>query len=190
MTPKRSSVVLETDRLVLRRHTLGDTDALARLWADPAVVQHIAPPASAEDSWGRLLRYAGHWALFGYGYLAVVEKSSGAYLGDVGVAQFRRTGFQAPEGSAEVGWALASAVHGMGYGTEAATALHGWIDAEVPVARTHCIIDPANTGSVAIAKRLGYEEQGTVTYRGSAVLLLVRDRSHAPQRIDQACSRR
>jgi hypothetical protein len=39
---------------------------------------------------------------------------------------------------------------------------------------------------VAIAKRLGYEEQGTVTYRGSAVLLLVRDRSHAPPSIDQA----
>lgn len=181
MNSNRSTVILETDRLILRRHSVADAEALARLWADPAVVRHIAAPATAEDSWGRLLRYAGHWDLFGYGYLAVVDKASGAYLGDVGVAQFRRTGFEAPLASAEAGWVLASAIHGRGYGKEATVALHRWIDATLPVERTHCIIDPVNTASVALAKRLGYEERGVVHYGGNAVSLLVRERKARSQ---------
>ena len=182
MTPNRCTVILETNRLILRRHSVADAEALARLWADPAVVRHIAAPATAEDSWGRLLRYAGHWDLFGYGYLAVVDKASGAYLGDVGVAQFHRTGFEAPQASAEAGWVLASTVHGLGYGMEATAALHRWIDATLPVERTHCIIDPVNTASLALAKRLGYEARGTVHYRGAAVSLLVRDRTASSQK--------
>ena len=72
---------------------------------------------------------------------------------------------------------LASTIHGRGYGMEATVALHRWIDATLPVERTYCIIDPVNTTSLALAKRLGYEARGIVNYRGAAVSLLVRDRT-------------
>ena len=73
--------VLETERLRLRGHTLADFEPLAAMWADPAVVRFISgKPASREESWARLARYLGHWALLGYGFWAIEEKARGALL--------------------------------------------------------------------------------------------------------------
>lgn len=169
-------IVIETEGLILRPHRLEDADSVAALWADPDVVRYIGHPSSRQESWGRLLRYAGHWSLFGYGYFAVEERATGAFLGDVGVAQQRREGLDEPMDSAEAGWVLAGACHGRGFGREAVTALHRWIDARLTVRRTHCIIDPRNAASVRLARSVGYLEIGTVSYAGDPVLLLVRER--------------
>lgn len=171
--------VIETERLILRRHRLDDAAALASLWADPQMVRHIGPPASEEESWSRLLRYAGHWDLFGYGLFAVEDRASGRLVGGVGVGHFKRTGVPEPAESAEAAWAFSGAVHGRGYGREACGAMLEWVDARVPVARTHCIIAPENTASLRLAEALGYVHQGTTEYRGDAVVLMVRPR---PQR--------
>lgn len=168
--------VIETERLILRPHRLEDAENVARLWADPDVVRYIGQPSTRQESWARLLRYAGHWALFGYGYFAVEERATGRFIGDVGVAQFRREGLEQPADSAEAGWVLASDCHGQGFGREAVAGLHRWIDATLPVARTHCIIDPQNEASVRLARSMGYEEIDTVSYAGDPVLLLVRRR--------------
>ena len=168
--------VIETERLVLRPHRLEDAENIARLWADPEVVRYIGQPSIRQESWSRLLRYAGHWALFGYGYFAVEQRATGRFIGDVGVAQFRREGVDEPENSAEAGWVLSSGCHGQGFGREAVTALHRWIDTSLPVVRTHCIIDPQNEASVRLARSVGYAEIGTVSYAGDTVLLLVRER--------------
>ena len=171
-----SFVRFETDRLLLRPHRLEDAENVARLWSDPQVVRFIGQPSTRQDSWARLLRYAGHWSLFGYGYFAVEERGTGRFVGDVGVAQFRREGLQEPDDSAEAGWVLSPHCHGQGYGGEAVRALHAWIDAALPFARTHCIIDPRNEASIRLARSVGYEVIDTVSYAGDAVLLLVRPR--------------
>lgn len=171
-----ADTVIETDRLILRRHRLDDAAAVAALWADPEMVRHIGPPASEEESWGRLLRYAGHWDLFGYGLFAVEERATGRVIGGVGAGHFRRSGIDEPKNSAEAAWALSSAVHGRGYGREATEAMHRWVDAQVPVGRTHCIIAPENTASLRLARSLGYADLRTAEYRGDPVILLVRER--------------
>lgn len=168
--------VIETDRLRLRRHRLEDADNIRALWADPAVVRFIGAPSSGQESWSRLLRYVGHWTLFGFGYFAVEERGSDRFVGDVGVARFRRDGFDEPEDSLEAGWVLASDCHGRGYGREAASALHGWVDRTLTFGRTHCLIDPGNVASIGLALSLGYERRDDVVYRGEAAALLVRSR--------------
>ena len=92
------------------------------------------------------------------------------------MAQQRREGLDEPVDSAEAGWVLSSGCHGQGFGREAVAGLHRWIDATLPVARTHCIIDPQNAASVRLARSMGYAEIGTVSYAGGPVLLLVRTR--------------
>ena len=58
--------------------------------ADAAVVRHIGGrPFPAEETWAKMLRYAGLWPLLGFGYWAIEEKASGRYTGDVGFAQSR-----------------------------------------------------------------------------------------------------
>lgn len=53
--------------------------------ADPELDFPSRQPISREEAWHRLMRYAGHWALLGYGNFAVIEKSSGQYVGETGL---------------------------------------------------------------------------------------------------------
>ena len=82
---------LETDRLSMRGHTIEDIAECASMWADPKVVANISgTPSTYEQSWSRLLRYAGHWCQLGFGYWVVESKADSSFLGEVGLADFRR----------------------------------------------------------------------------------------------------
>jgi RimJ/RimL family protein N-acetyltransferase len=58
---------------------------LAAMWADPTVTRHIGEkPFGVEESWTRLLRYAGPWMLLGFGYWVIEEKATGRFAGEIG----------------------------------------------------------------------------------------------------------
>jgi len=166
--------VIETERLRLRGHGRADFDALAAMWADPAVVRFITgKPATREEVWARLLRYPGHWALLGYGFWAIEEKASGAFVGDGGFADFKRDmepTFTAPE----MGWALASGAHGKGYAHEATAAMMKWGEAHFGRSDFVCMIAPQNAPSLRLAEKLGYREFVRTFYKGEETALLRR----------------
>ena len=82
--------VIETPRLTLRGHRLDDFSDCAAMWADPIVTRHIGgKPFSEEDTWTRLLRYAGHWLLLGFGYWAIEEKDTGSFVGELGIRRLQ-----------------------------------------------------------------------------------------------------
>lgn len=167
------SLVLETERLQLRRHQVSDFEASCRLWGNDEVTRYIGGrPSTPEEVWSRLLRYAGHWDLLGYGYFAVVEKRSGAMIGEFGLADFLRS-IDPPLTDPEAGWVLHPDHHGKGFATEALTALLAWADRR-KMTRTCCLIDPENTPSLRLARRLGYVEEKTVSYHDKPSILLVR----------------
>lgn len=165
---------LETERLVLRHFTLDDFEALEACWADPEMVKYIGggQPQSAEMSWGRLLRYIGHWQALGYGYWAVFEKETQRYIGSVGFQDLHRD-LTPPLEYPEAGWTLLPAVHGKGYAKEAVGAIMQWADKAFagPVC---CIIDDGNQRSLHLAARHGFQFQHYVTYHGKQVRMLVR----------------
>ncbi|MBU8541268.1 GNAT family N-acetyltransferase [Falsiroseomonas tokyonensis] len=161
--------VLETPRLRLRPHVAADFPALAAIWANPEVTRHIGRPSTAEESWARMLRYAGLWPLCGFGYWAVEDRATGAYLGDVGFADFHRA-LDPPMDLPEIGWVLAPQAHGRGVATEAAGAALAWL-----ARPCFCIIAPANAGSLRVAAKLGFREQGLAAYRDDQVMVLVRE---------------
>src|SRR4051812_49250001 len=67
--------VVETERLVLRGHRVDDYADCFDLWTDESVTRFIGGrPSTQEEVWARLLRYAGLWALIGFGYWVVTEK--------------------------------------------------------------------------------------------------------------------
>lgn len=83
------------------------------MWADPLVTRYIGgTPFSEEDSWARLLRYAGHWALLGFGFWAIEEKETGRFAGELGFADFKRDIHPPLEATPELGWVLRSEIHG------------------------------------------------------------------------------
>jgi RimJ/RimL family protein N-acetyltransferase len=167
--------VLDTDRLVMRAHTLADFDECLAMWADPLVTRHIGGrPFTEEEVWTRVLRYAGLWALLGFGYWAVRERASGRYIGDVGLADFRRDLSPGFGGAPEVGWALAPWAQGRGFATEAVQAVLAWGDAHIRPARIVCLIDSENAASIRLAEKCGFHETARTTYKGTETLLFER----------------
>jgi RimJ/RimL family protein N-acetyltransferase len=164
---------IETARLRLRGHTIQDAEPSAALWSDASVTRFIGGrPHTGEESWARLLRYLGHWPLMGYGYWLVEEKASGAFVGEMGLANYRRE-IDPPLGDApEIGWVLAPAHQGKGYATEAVQAILDWavreLDAEVVVALIH----PDNAASLKVAERFGFTERVRTTFRDQPSIIL------------------
>jgi RimJ/RimL family protein N-acetyltransferase len=169
---------IETERLVLRAHTLEDFPQSAALWADPAVTRYIGGrPFSREESWARLLRYIGHWKALGFGYWAVEEKATGDFVGEAGFADFQREIEPSIDGMPEMGWALVSRVRGQGYATETVRAAAAWGDRHVGSPRTVCLIHPENLASLRVAEKCGFREYQRTTYKGQPTVLLARLRA-------------
>ncbi len=150
---------IETERLRLRSHLCEDLADCVAMWSDPEVTRYtIGAPSPAQRTWARILAYRGHWVLLGFGYWAVVDKASGRYIGELGVADFKRDNQPLMAGVPELGWALATHAHGRGYATEALQAVIAWGDTHLSSRRSVCIIHRDNHRSFRVAEKLGFEE--------------------------------
>jgi RimJ/RimL family protein N-acetyltransferase len=160
--------LIRTARLDMAPHTLADFPDQAALWADPAVVRYIGGvPSTTEDAWARLLRVAGSWSLLGFGMWAVRDRATGAFLGDIGFLEARRTGVAGFDGDPEIGWTLNTWAHGKGFAGEAVTAALAW--GQGRFRRTVAMIHPDNVASQALATRMGFNHFAEATYKGSPV---------------------
>jgi RimJ/RimL family protein N-acetyltransferase len=166
---------LETERLVLRAHRVEDFPHCAALWSDPVVIRYIGGiPLTPEDVWKRLLQYAGHWLLLGFGYWVVEEKVTGNFLGEVGFADLKRA-IEPPLGnSPEAGWVFASSAHGKGFATEAVQAIHIWGANHFQTPNSSCLIDPENEASLRLAAKMGYREAVKSVYKGQPTVIFFR----------------
>jgi len=176
-------MILETDRLLLRRPSVDDYEDYRALWPDelPEVAGVPALPASKpEDVWRRVLRNIGHWEVFGFGPFLVIERASSALVGEVGLLHMRREIAGARGGAGrfdaapEATWKIARKLRGLGIAREAMTAAFAWFDAEHGPQRTVCMVHPANVPSLKLAARFGYRETARATYRDDPVILFER----------------
>jgi RimJ/RimL family protein N-acetyltransferase len=160
----------------MRPHRLDDFDDIAAMWADPRVVEYVTgTPSTRQQTWTRLLRYAGHWAMMGYGYWAVEERESGAFLGEVGFADYHREIEPHLEGIPELGWFLAEHAHGKGYATEAARAAIVWGQEHFRhVSHLACIIVPQHYSSIRVAEKCGFTLLTHTTYLNAPILMYKR----------------
>jgi len=99
-----------------------------------------------------LLRYAGHWALLGYGYWVAEEKSTGAFVGELGFADYKRDLQPALPEVPEAGWVLMPWAHGKGYATEAVRAIALWGDAHF-ARQAHHLLDTSREYAVDPRRR-------------------------------------
>ncbi len=165
--------MIETQRLRLRPHVADDLAASWAMWSDPLVYRYILPaPSTEQQAWGRVLGYVGHWAVATFGYFAVEERSTGAFVGEIGFADFKRD--ISPRGVPEMGWALASAHHGKGYATEGVRAALSWADNHIAARRTICLINPENIASIHVAEKAGFGQPQAMTSNDLPILMFER----------------
>lgn len=166
---------IDTDRLTLRGHRLEDFEESAAMWADSEVTRYIGGrPSTTEEAWTRLLRYVGHWALIGFGYWVIREKSSGRFVGEVGFADYKRDLEPPFADTPEIGWALTTSFSGKGMATEAVCAAVAWGKTHFGSARTVCLINPDNLKSIRVAQKCGYRECGRTIYKGHPAIIFDR----------------
>ena len=147
---------LETARLRLRPPALADFERWAELAADAEATRFIGGLQPRAVAWRSFAAMVGMWRLTGIAMFSVIEKDSGRWVG--------RLGPWRPEGwpGTEVGWSLHRDAWGKGYATEGASAaidyafdVLGWTEV------IHCI-DPRNSASQQVARRLGSRLRGPV----------------------------
>lgn len=148
-------VFLETPRLVLRRFTMADADALVSLDADPDVMRFVTGgvPTSREEIQTEVLpAFLGYYRRYeGLGFWAAVEKATGEFLGWF---QFRPRPGAVP-GEVELGYRLRRSAWGQGYATEGARALIGKGFAELGVQRVVAEAMAVNVASRRVMEKAG-----------------------------------
>jgi RimJ/RimL family protein N-acetyltransferase len=157
---------LETERLLLRPLVEDDLDAYAAMMADAEVVEFLGTtPMDRADAWRHLAFLVGHGVLRGWTNNAVIEKTTGRFLGRCGLWQ--------PEGwpGLEVGWALGRHVWGHGYATEAAAAWRDWAFAHLDADALISVVHRDNVRSVRVAERIGHRRLRDIELRGHPCVL-------------------
>ena len=172
--------LIETERLRLRRHRREDFAECAAMWADPVVTRYIGgKPLTEEGAWARVLRTVGHWAWMGFGYWVLEEKATGSFVGEMGFSDWKREIEPSLKGVPELGWVLATRMHGKGYATEAVRAAIAWADANIKtnqheLGRLVCIIHPEHGKSIRVAEKTGFKEVLRTTYKEEPTILFAR----------------
>lgn len=168
---------LLTPRLLMRGHRAGDFDAMLHLWSDERVIRHIlGRPSTPSETWTRLLRYVGHWQVLGFGYWAIEDRTTGAFLGEVGFADYKRDIQPSLDGVPEAGWVIAPEAQGKGLATEALAAALAWADANFIDPKTTCIMAPQHAASIRVAAKNGFAERGLATFMNEPTLVMERIR--------------
>ena len=164
---------LDTPRLRLRPFTASDRDAIHAIYADPEVMRYVGHGAhrtTAETA--RALRgYADALRERGYGFVAVIERSTGALIGDAGLHPLAGRG---PD--VELGYTLARASWGRGYATEMGAALVAHAFDGLGMPRVMAQVEPENTASRHVLEKLGMTERGVRLTYGRPHLLYAVDR--------------
>lgn len=157
------TVILETERLLLRELEPNDLDFLASMMADPEVSHHYDRRFSREaaDEW--LHRQLERYATDGHGLWLAIEKGSGTPVGQIGLILQTVEGRKRPE----IGWLLDRKQWGKGYATEAGGAVRDAAFARWKYPEVISLIRPANTPSQRVAERLGMTAGPRVWFNGS-----------------------
>ena len=144
-------VVLETERLVLRRWRQEDREPFAAINTDPGVMRHLGgAPLTRAQSDDLVDRIEAHWEEWGYGLCAVEPKESPRLIGFIGLGHHR-----ALPTDVEIGWRLASDAWGRGLATEGATAARDWAFGALRIERLVSITLPENVASWRVMEKLG-----------------------------------
>ena len=153
--------ILETPRLLLRRHVMEDTDALEKVLGDPVAMEFY--PAALDrrgvEEW--ITKNVARYQSDGFGKWAVVLKSTGEVVGSCGCA------LQEVEGrnEIEVGYNMRRDLWGRGYATEAARACMEYGFTRLGARRVISMIRPTNIASRRVAEKNGLACEKIIFWR-------------------------
>jgi len=148
---KVSAPTLETQRLLLRPLVAEDAEALNRIQSDADHMRFYPSPFSFEETREWIARAQERYERDGFGLLAVEDRTTGEFLGNVGPVVQLVDGVD----EIELGWSITPARSRQGIATEAAIACRDWVFDVVGADHVISLILPANEPSRGVARNIG-----------------------------------
>ena len=169
----QNETILETKRLLLRKWTDADCDALFEILRDTEVVRYLADgkPFSMEKVKEFLAWAESYERENGFCRWKIIEKSSGEIIGSCGFAR--------PHGTEEIelGYLFAKNRWGRGYATEIAAAASDYGFKKLGFREIIAMTDVENTASQRVLEKIGFTSRGIEVFNGEESLVFVKIKS-------------
>lgn len=151
---------MTTQRLHMRQLRSAGFEAYATIYSNPETARFIGGQMDRYRAWRHMAAIVGHWTLKGFGIWAVEERSSGAFIGCVGL--WEPAGW--PE--IELGYWIVPQMRGQGLAREASQKAREHAYSTMGLTTLVSYIDPSNEASKRLAERLGAWCEGIIDLAG------------------------
>jgi RimJ/RimL family protein N-acetyltransferase len=167
-------IVLETERLSLRRMSLDDAEFIIELLNDPAFLRFIGDKGVRTPDDARHYILTGpvdSYARHGFGLWAVEHKGSGRVVGICGLLK-RET-----LDDVDIGFAFLPRYRSRGYAYESAAAVMDYARTVLGLGRIVAITNDDNTGSQRVLEKIGmgFDRMIRLSEDGPEIRLLASD---------------
>lgn len=155
-----SSVLITTDRLILRAPRMDDAEPLMAVFGDAEAMRYVnhGKTRSIEQVRESIQKRIDCLAANGFTLWTVVVADSGEIIGDCGAIPIA---WQGPE--FELAYRLTPSAWGKGYATEAGRAAMASTWANTTLDHLVAVTAPGNLASQRVLVKLGFADQGETT---------------------------
>jgi [ribosomal protein S5]-alanine N-acetyltransferase len=153
-------LALETPRLLLRELSLEDLPALHAVVGDAENMVWYPRAYTLDEVREAIFRHRSRYPS-GTGLLGIVQRETGALIGDCGPVWQEVEGFQ----ELEIGYHIHRSLHGQGFATEAARAVRDYAFATLGIGHVISLIRPGNLPSRRVAEKNGLILDRTIVWR-------------------------
>lgn len=166
------ATILETERLLLRRLTMDDLDALCALYRDPEVRRYFPDGTLTYEETKDELAWIidVYYRQYGWGLWATIHKATNTFIGRCGLLPWTIEG----RSEVEIAYLLDKAYWGQGLATEAARAIRDYGFEQLNLSRLICVIDREHHASQKVATNIGMRFEREIEDKyGTALLYAV-----------------
>jgi [ribosomal protein S5]-alanine N-acetyltransferase len=163
-------IVIETERLILRKFTVDDASFMLKLLNTPSWLRFIGDRnvRSVEEAEQFLLNgYMKSYETHGFGFYAAIEKATQNLIGMCGLV--KRNTLE----DVDIGFAFMPESMGKGYGFEAASATLNYAESVMKLEKVIAIVDPKNVISIALIGKIGLQFEKMVRLSADDIELML-----------------
>jgi RimJ/RimL family protein N-acetyltransferase len=167
------NIIIETKNFYLRILKKEDFEDIYRLYVDRDVWRYLScwGVPKKEVAKKHLDFFLEHQKKHGFSYWAIIEKSTGNFVGRAGLSHLANTQ------DIEVGYVLDKMYWGKGYATEIAKAIIKWGFDNLDIDKIVAIAVPENKASIRVMEKVGMKYKKDYEYKGVTTVYYVIERS-------------
>jgi [ribosomal protein S5]-alanine N-acetyltransferase len=163
-------IVIETERLLLRKFTVDDASFILELLNTPSWLRFIGDRNvhNIEQATQFLLNgYLKSYETHGFGFYVVIERATQKLIGMCGLV--KRNTLE----DVDIGFAFMPEFVGKGYGFEAASATLNYAENVLRLEKIIAIVNPENVVSIALIKKIGLQFERMINLSARDIELML-----------------